>query len=203
MGCGAIKISFWMRKENWGIGNFMRKNGFSLIEVCVCLGLVCSMSAFALVQTRAALPGMRASGAMNLVTAQLRNGRQAAIAQRRNIQVQFIGNNQIRLVRNDPNSGTTVLNASILEYGCQFIKFAEITADTPDTLGMDTALCFGSATLLTFRSDGTLVDQNLIPVNGTISIGLPGYPRAARAVTVVGATGRVRGYRWNGSQWRE
>jgi hypothetical protein len=30
---------------------------------------------------------------------------------------------------------------------------------------------------------------------------LPDHPETARAVTILGATGRVRGYRWTGTNW--
>jgi Tfp pilus assembly protein FimT len=198
-----MKISVWRRRKSRNAISFLQNGGFSLVEVCVGLVLAVTLGSIGMVQTGEVLTGIRASGAMQLTISQLRNGRQMAIAQRRSIQLQFLGNNQIRLVRNDPNNGTTILNTVTLERDSQFIKYDQIVADTPDALGMNTAVYFGSATTYTFRSDGTLVDQNWIPANGTISIGQPGHPEAARAVTIVGATGRVRGYRWTGSQWQE
>jgi type II secretory pathway pseudopilin PulG len=198
-----MKISVGMRRRNCGGSVFLQNDGFSLIEVGICLLLSCALAAFALVQTGGALAGIRASEAMQQTMSQLRHGSQLAIAQRRSIQLQFLGNNRIRLVRNDPNNGTTILRTVTLEHGCQFMKFAEIETDTPDTFGGDAAVFFGGAATLIFRSDGTLVDENWIPANGTISIGLPQHPEAARTVTIVGATGRVQGYRWTGFQWKE
>jgi hypothetical protein len=32
---------------------------------------------------------------------------------------------------------------------------------------------------------------------------IPGNNATARAVTILGATGRIRPYRWDGSAWRE
>jgi len=180
-----------------------RDEGFSLIEMSMGLLFACALAGVALIQTREVFTGIRANEAMQQTVSQLRHGRQMAIAQRRGVQVQFLGNNQIRLVRNDPDNGTSILSTIALGNNCQFLKFDDISADTPDTLGGDSAVFFGGADSLTFRSDGTLVDENRIPANGTISIGQPGHPEAARAVTIVGSTGRIRGYRWTGSQWIE
>jgi Tfp pilus assembly protein FimT len=165
--------------------------------------ILCAMAGVAVVQTTEVFSGIRANEAMQQTISQLRHGRQTAITQRRSIQLQFLDNNQIRLVRNDPNSATTILSTVDLGNDYQFIKFSEIGLDTPDSVGGSAAIYFGSASTYTFRSDGTLVDQNRIPINGTISIGLPEHPESARAVTVVGSTGRIRGYRWTGSQWIE
>ena len=60
---------------------------------------------------------------------------------------------------------------------------------------------FGSAQTIAFNSDGMLIDGAGNPVNGTIFLMLPNVPGSLRAVTVLGSIGRVRGYRWNGTQW--
>jgi hypothetical protein len=61
---------------------------------------------------------------------------------------------------------------------------------------------FGGAARMIFQTDGTLVDSQGNPVNGSIFLGQADHPESARAVTVLGATGRVRSYRWTrGSQW--
>jgi prepilin-type N-terminal cleavage/methylation domain-containing protein len=182
---------------------FISNGGFSLVEMAIVLMMACTLAGIAVIQTKEVFSGFRSNEAMQQTLSQLRRGRQAAIAQRRSVQLQFLDNNRIQLVRNDPNNATSILSTVSLGNDYQFTKFAEIGPDTPDALGGATAVYFGAASALTFRSDGSLVDQNRIPVNGTISIGLPGHPESARAVTVVGATGRIRGYRWTGSQWIE
>jgi len=42
-------------------------------------------------------------------------------------------------------------------------------------------------------------------LNGTIFLGMNGQVSTARAVTIMGGTGRVRQYTWNGASigWRE
>ena len=68
---------------------------------------------------------------------------------------------------------------------------------------MGPPLAFGIATEVKFAPDGTLVNQSGATLNGTR---VPGdherQPLSARAVTVLGSTGRVRGYRWDGRAWK-
>jgi hypothetical protein len=53
-----------------------------------------------------------------------------------------------------------------------------------------------------FQSDGELVDgATFQPINGTVFIGFPNQATASRAVTVLGATGRVRGWKLAKTQW--
>ena len=47
----------------------------------------------------------------------------------------------------------------------------------------------------------TLGNNN--PINATIYIGVQGDTSTARAITVTGATGRVRSFTWNGTAWKE
>ena len=47
-----------------------------------------------------------------------------------------------------------------------------------------------------FTTDGTLIDSGGTPINGTVFLSIQNQPESARAVTVLGSTGRVRGYKW-------
>jgi len=189
------------------IASRLRQNeGFSLVEIGIGLMLACSLAGFALINMGAVMPGIRANQAMYQTVSQLRQGRQLAIAQRREIQLRFTGNNGMSLVRNEFPEGEYVLSEVSLNKDCQFMKSDDIDMDTPDSFGPDElsemgAVDFGGADTLTFLSDGTLVDGLGNPVNGTVFIGLPDHPEMARAVTILGATGRIRGYRWTGEEW--
>ena len=74
--------------------------------------------------------------------------------------------------------------------------------DTPDGFGNGTATSFGAAPVIMFSTDGALIDGGGAPVNGTVFVTIPSVSMYFRAVTVLGSTGRVRGYKWIGSQWR-
>jgi len=54
---------------------------------------------------------------------------------------------------------------------------------------------------LQFQSDGTFTNIAVNPINFTILLGEPNIPSTARAVTVLGNTGKVTGYAGSGSAW--
>jgi Tfp pilus assembly protein FimT len=174
--------------------------GFSLVETAILLSLMTIVAGIALVNMPGILPGMRANAAMNQTVAQLRAGRELAVAQRRNIELRFVGNNQIQLVRRDVPAGTTLLSTVELENNVQFLLFGGIP-DTPDSFGNSSAVDFSGAATLVYLSDGTLVDGQGDPLSGSVFLGLPNRPETARAVTILGATGRVRGYQWTRTSW--
>ena len=74
--------------------------------------------------------------------------------------------------------------------------------DTPDAFGNGRAVNFGGPTTVWFLADGSLTDANGVPVSGTVFLATPSQPLSARAVTVLGPTGRIQGYRWDGKAWR-
>ena len=95
----------------------------------------------------------------------------------------------------------TVVSAVPLEGGIVF-TLVDGLPDTPDAFGKDAAVAFGSATEVKFAPDGTLINQNGGSLNGTIFLAMPQQSQSARAITVLGSTGRVRGYKWDGAKWK-
>jgi len=188
-------------RRNVSAAPLHHQGGFNLVELIIAIFIACVMMGFAVLNLSGIQPGMRADAAMNLTVAQLRRGREFAIAQRRSVEIQFLGNNRIRLLRADMPAGNTILSTVELENSIQFRLFDGIS-DSPDLFGNNTALDFGTAAQMIFRTDGTLIDGQGNPVNGSVFLGLADHPESARAVTVLGATGRVRSYRWTrGSRW--
>jgi hypothetical protein len=88
----------------------------------------------------------------------------------------------------------------LLEGGVQFRLIPNV-ADTPDNFGMNAPIDFGAAATVQFNSDGTFIDQSGNPINGTIFLALSNEATSFRAITILGGTGRVRGYRWMGTRW--
>jgi prepilin-type N-terminal cleavage/methylation domain-containing protein len=177
--------------------------GFTLIEILVALGLIAVMSAIAaMVMPGAARSASDDSGATRVASV-LRTAREQAISQRRNIRVTFTAPNQIVVTRiNVPATTTTALGTTTLESGITFQLFASVP-DTPDAFGNLTAAAFGAATSVMFTSEGTFVDQNGDPANGTVFLGRATDPLSARAVTIFGPTALIRQWRWSGSQWTD
>jgi hypothetical protein len=54
-----------------------------------------------------------------------------------------------------------------------------------------------------FTSEGTFVNANGDPINGTVFFSIPNQKNSARAITIMGATALIRVWRWNGREWVE
>jgi type II secretory pathway pseudopilin PulG len=175
-------------------------NGYSLVEATVVLLLLLVVAGFVLPGFNTIRRRMSGDAAMNQTVAQLRRGRELAIAQRRNIEIRFADACRIELVRHEITNDTTILSTVTLDDGVEFRLFDGLP-DTPDLFGQGAAVDFGENTMLVFLSDGTLVNEDGNPVNGSVFMGLADRPETARAVTIIGATGRIRGYRWTGKDW--
>jgi prepilin-type N-terminal cleavage/methylation domain-containing protein len=204
-----MNVRFDLTEENRAGANMHSANkskllrnsqGFSLIEITIVLAVAMIVASFALPLIDGSLHGAAGDAALTRVVEQLRLGRDLATAQRRNVQVLFSNDNEIELVRMDVPNGTTSLSAKKLEGAIEFCLFDDLP-DTPDGFGNDSAVDFGGADSMFFLSDGTLADAHGDPVSGTVFIGEADHPETARAVTILGATGRVRGYRWTGESW--
>jgi Tfp pilus assembly protein FimT len=171
-----------------------------MVEVSIVVLIMTMLAGIALLNLPGIMPGINANSALSQTVAQLRSARESAIAQRRNIEVRFLGDSRIQLARVNVPGGTTVLSTVSLENDVEFQVFDGVP-DTPDGFGNGARVDFEGTVTVTFLSDGTLVDAAGDPLNGSVFLGLPGHPETARAVTVLGATGRVRGYRWTGNTW--
>ena len=186
-------------------GNSLRRllsdKGFSIVELCISLSVAVIILGFALLNMMEIRRGMNANKAMYQIVDQLRNGRELAIAQRRVIELQFpSGDNQIQLIRHNLSDETTDLVGNvILPNSCKFMLFE--LPDSPDRLGNSDAISFQDTNKLAFLPDGTLVGDDNNPRSGSFFFGEENHPETARAVTIIGPTGRIRSYRWNGTDW--
>ena len=181
------------------------ERGYSLIEVLVVASLSMVLMGMALVQINTSRATMNADNAMRLVMGEMSRARDMAIQQRRNIQVTFHNGNELRLTRLEIPLGSTSVGRRIMEGNLRFALPAG-TPDTTDGFGAGSALDFDSSNPFTgevvFNSDGMLVhgpSGNVI--NGTIFLAAPNDPYATRAVTILGSTGRVRGFKRLNTAW--
>jgi len=200
------------------------EQGFSLLEMVVVVGLAMTVMAFAVMNTMNSSQNSRANSAMDGLISQLRQAREMAIAKRRNVQVQFTSPNQIQLtlltLPGEPIPAPippSYLNDNV-GGGLIFYVFPTIP-DTPMGFGNGTAINLqqqtgGGTWTCMFTTSGAFVGTaqsaatlyqatNNNPVNASLFLGVMGKPNTARAVTVFGATGRVRSYYWTGSSWQE
>jgi type II secretory pathway pseudopilin PulG len=200
------------------------QQGFSLLEMVVVVMLAFTIMAFAVMNTMNSSQGAQANSAMDAIISQLRQARELAIAKRRNVQVQFTAPNQIQLTvltlpgeAIPPAIAPVYLNNGV-PGGLSFYVFPTLP-DTPMGFGNSTAINLqqptgGGAWTVMFTTSGAFAGTaqsaaslyqatSNNPVNASLFLGVAGKINTARAVTVFGATGRVRSYYWTGSSWQE
>jgi prepilin-type N-terminal cleavage/methylation domain-containing protein len=186
------------------------RNGYSLIELLIVLSCIGVISGFLFIRAVNVLPSFKSNSAMDQVIQQMRFARSTAISSRRAVIVNIssvAGTMQLQQV--PPNGGPPVTLSTTLLTGAQFCLVPGLP-DTPMGFGNGQAVTFVNASNLgavvavtEFLSDGSFGGGVGVPVNGTIFICIPGNSQSARAVTILGATGRVRPYHWDGTSWQE
>jgi type II secretory pathway pseudopilin PulG len=193
------------------------QQGFSLVELVTVVGITFVLASMAVMSTRSSTYASRANDAMFQVISQLRTAREIAVTKRRNVLITFGAPNQIQIaVQTLPGETAPAAMAPVflndgVPGGCTFYVYPGLP-DTPMGFGNSSALTFAPASggtsglAIMFSTSGSLVGTtggsgystvgNNNPVNASIFTGIAGQPNTARAITVMGATGRVRSYSW-------
>jgi type II secretory pathway pseudopilin PulG len=194
-----------------------QEQGFTLLEAVIVIGIMFTLAGLAVVQSFGSMEGYQANSAQDVVVSQLRVARQLAISQRRNVQVQFdtISTPQTVSYKILPRtgSGDPVLApvTVVLPRQTSYTQESGVP-DTPMGFGTCSAagICIGGVAggpvFMEFTSSGQFTDSTgLNTLNGTIFVGVPNKKATARAVTVMGGTGRVRPYTYVGGTtgWAE
>lgn len=200
------------------------EQGFSMVEVTVVLALAFVVMGFAVVNTMTSSFNAKANTAMDGLISVLRQGREMAIAKRRNVEVTFTSPNKIQLTVLTlpgevvpPAMAPVYLNDNAAG-GMTFQLFGTLP-DTPMAFGNSQPINLqqptgGGTWSVMFTTSGAFVGStqtaanlylttNNDPVNASLFMGITGKTATARAVTIFGATGRVRSYYWTGTSWQE
>jgi prepilin-type N-terminal cleavage/methylation domain-containing protein len=187
------------------------ERGFSLIEMMVVVVIIGIILTMTLLELQPTVYQFRANAALAQVKGAMRQARELAISERRTIVVQFVGNNTIELFEvNEPGNVVAAVPFMTLpiETTVSFMTFAG-EPDTPDTYGIPAVpsgiefagVVGGPPVGMQFQSDGTFTDANGNPINGTVFLGITNIKTSARAVTILGATGRVHAWKGSGLSW--
>lgn len=190
-----------------------------MVELVVVVALIIIISAMALFALQPALQDARFDAAMREVVDQLRQAREYSITTHRYVQVTFpvvvsagltnyeVQMTQLNAVPFGPGGANTVLSTVSIQRPATFYVFPAPAPDTPDGYGASASIVFegtnnGPPGGMMFQSDGEFVDKATFqPINGTVFLGQFGKSTSARAVTVLGSTGRVRGWKGTGMGW--
>ncbi|HEY4709397.1 MAG TPA: prepilin-type N-terminal cleavage/methylation domain-containing protein [Candidatus Acidoferrales bacterium] len=184
------------------------QSGFSIIELLVVISIILIITGIAITQLKPNLQTAKIDAAMRQVLETFRQAREYSIANRRYVQITFPANNQLQLIQLNtltPGAGglNPVLDTVTLSPPLTFTLDGMV--DTPDGYGNSGAIEFeginnGPVGGMIFQSDGEFLDgATFLPINGTVYLGVTGQTSTARAVTVLGTTGRVRGWKSNGN----
>lgn len=188
------------------------QRGFTMIEIVTVIFIILVISAMAVTQLQPALEAYRANAAEAQVKGALRQARETAVAERRNIVVRFLlnaqGHEEVDLYQ-VPEPANIVANTPFLKVPIQGTVFFALfpgAPDTPDNFGNGAPLYFGGAAYLPgsnvqFQSDGTFADANGNPINGSIFMSIAGYAPSNRAITILGTTGRIKSWTGTGKAW--
>ncbi len=206
------------------------ESGFTMFELAIVCLIILVVSAMAIIQLQPTWQQFQANAAMDQVKTTLRQARETAISQRRTIVVVFPNAaastpclpgggivNCIELyqmvVSGTPPAAVEAANPYLvipIENHAQLLSYTG-EPDTPDNFigappavpaGIYTGATSGAPTSgMQFQSDGTFTNGNGTPINVTLFFGEPNLPTTARAITVLGNTGRVTAYHGTGVYW--
>jgi len=182
-------------------------HGFSLLEMLTVVAVMFILAAISIIIIDGALPNTQSAAGLNAAVGVFRQGHDIAIAERRSFQLVIPAvnpPNQIGLERLNIGGGFNALPVVTLPKPAQFGLDPSITVAPETGLVQATCangLCFGGTLTETWLSDGTFVNAAGQPLTAVVYVMVPGQPSAQRAFTILGSTGRIRTYRWSGTQW--
>lgn len=178
--------------------------GFSVLEILIVVAIGATVMGMALFTSRHARASFQTNAAMDLLKSRMLTARETAIARQRDVQIVFAGNT-VNFLMINPDATTTPVNSLVMEGRVTLTTFAGQGAPTDQTWCTDVTNAFrvlNNQATLRFNSDGALIDsvtRNI--VSGCLFLGTPNEPQTARAISVFGASGRTRTYKWGSTDW--
>ncbi len=185
----------------------LNQHGFTLVEMLMVVAIMATLFGMVALMSPNFIRHQKAESGISQALEVIRNARETAISERRNIQIRFTGNDVIEVAREDLPNGVTILRRVKLESSMQFLRVPGVP-DTPDFFATGPpaqpgATAFGPSATRAFTSEGTLIDANGDVLNGTLFLAIPNQPNSARAISIFGTTALVRTWRWDGMKWVE
>jgi len=179
--------------------------GFSLIELMVTVTIILVVSGVAIFGMQPALQFSRVNNAYNITLAAIRQTRDFAVAQRQQYSVTFSNAAVPNTITITQTGSGNVVTTYQLPTDVAYTVVAGIPTAAnavPDgfgsgslAIGFDQGVAGGVQNVIYFMPDGTGQDVNGNINNGVIYIARAGQLYSSHAITVWGATGRMRGWR--------
>lgn len=189
--------------------------GFSLIEMIIVIAIALIVSGISFIGVKPIIAQSHVNNGYAITLSAMRNARESAIGTRRVYMVTFNNTVTPNTVTITQSNNGTVISTYQLPTDTFFTVQSNFPAVGPDGFGTgavaidcDQGVAGASTankTSLYFYPDGSVQDVNQNTNNGVIYIGRTNDTSTPRAITVWGATGRLRGWRLNkpgaGNYW--
>ena len=174
------------------------QQGFSFIELLVTLAVLAVVSGFSILLVGPVLKARQVEMAVRTVSLQMSRARQFSVDSRRLTRVTFISPRTITVEQRSPASQggiwTWVTQADLpaeMEFGVS----AGVSSG-PEGFGTSSAVDFSSASEVFFSPDGSAIANSGQISNGVVYVSRPQEVDTTRAVTLFGATGRIKRWRY-------
>jgi len=185
-----------------------KMRGFTLVEMMIAMTVFLIVSGLLFMGTQPALKEARVSQAYNTTLAAMRLARDSAVAQRQIYFVTLNNNAAPNTITITQGSNGVVVNTYTLPTDVTYQVLPLFPTSqaafpmTPDGFGtgataidLDQGIAGGVQNVVYFQPDGSAQDVLGNFNNGVVYVARTGDYYSARALTVWGATGRVRGWR--------
>jgi prepilin-type N-terminal cleavage/methylation domain-containing protein len=199
----AIDMYKVYKNENFQCG---KQNGFSLVEVIIVVLIVSILAVIALPQINQARRMMRFAGLQRQVVATLRDARQEAMTERKPITIRYVDASKQFFVYGGKFGVFGDSNNLLTDLSGSGMQLDEIIYGKPATATLS-ALGDGSnvepivsgIVEFSFQADGTVVNAGNNPTNKALFFyDVRNSDTAAFAVSILGAGGRVKVWRYVG-----
>lgn len=187
------------------IKNKTNQKGFSLPELIVVLLIIAILVVLALPQMTASRRLFRFAGLQRQVAASLNEARQESMSQRAPISFRYDDTKKQTIIYGGSFGAAGASTNKVVEMSGSGLEAADIAYGRPS--GATTSALSDTSKLtalsnklvnITFSTDGSVVDAAGVPVNNALYFYNQKNPQeSAFAVSILGAGGRVKLYRYN------
>lgn len=178
------------------------QKGFTLVEMLIVVAIAMIMTGVAVTNLIPAARNARADRAVQTVLQEMRHTRQQALDERRIFILTFIAPRTMRVQRREIGGALTLIRQLDLPQDISYQILPQVPTGigvAPDAFGIggnpiDFSWPPGGGTQVYFQPDGSALDVLGTTNSGVIYMGRTNDAVSARAVTMFGATGRVRSF---------